>query len=149
MKIDNDYLESLVKRLSGFKSPTDTQKLILELAKLGDARSSDDNRVLATLIRAEKQSDKLAQARAEARTVLDAKKRAEKRADNQRKIIWGATLRQGAKTDALLLSAVQKLWADGYISDDDKKLLQADYTAIINAQKDDSELLPPEPDFDD
>ena len=51
--IDNEYLDKLVKRFKGFKSPTDTQKLIVLLGEK-DNRSDDDNRKLSVFLNAEK-----------------------------------------------------------------------------------------------
>ena len=50
--IDNEYLDKLVKRFKGFKSPTDTQKLIVLLGEK-DNRSDDDNRKLSVFLNAE------------------------------------------------------------------------------------------------
>ena len=132
-KNDEDYLEKLASRLTGYSSPTDAQQLILTLYNKGtDSRTSDDNRILATLLRAEKQSEKLALARADARAVIDAEKRNPKRLDNQKKIIWGATFRKFAENDENALNVMQAIWMSGYINEKDKELLSDDYESIIN-----------------
>ena len=46
--VDDEYLENLVKRFKAFKSPNDTQKLIILLGEK-DNRSDDDNRKLSVL----------------------------------------------------------------------------------------------------
>ena len=50
--INTDYLDDLVKRFKGFKSPNDTQQLIIILGEK-DNRSEDDNRKLAVLMMCE------------------------------------------------------------------------------------------------
>ena len=60
--IDTEYLNDLVKRFEGYKSPTDTQQLIILLGNK-DNRSDDDNRKLSVLVKAEKKADQLAKAR--------------------------------------------------------------------------------------
>ena len=47
--INSDYLDDLVKRFKGFKSPNDTQQLIVILGEK-DNRSDADNRKLAVLM---------------------------------------------------------------------------------------------------
>ena len=71
--VDNDYLDNLVKRFKGFKSPNDTQKLIILLGEK-DNRSDDDNRKLSVLLKAERKADQLVKARADARRLIDAEK---------------------------------------------------------------------------
>ena len=51
--INEDYLDDLVKRFKGFKSPNETQELIILLGEK-DNRSDDDNRKLWVLLNAEK-----------------------------------------------------------------------------------------------
>ena len=67
--INEDYLDDLVKRFKGFKSPNDTQQLIILLGEK-DNRNDDDNRKLSVLLNAEKKADQLAKARADARDWL-------------------------------------------------------------------------------
>ena len=56
--IDTDYLNSLVTRFKAYKSPTDTQQLIIALGSKS-ARSDDDNKKLSILLRAEKKADEV------------------------------------------------------------------------------------------
>ena len=57
--INTDYLDDLVKRFKGFKSPNDTQQLIIILGEK-DNRSEDDNRKLAVLMKAERKAERKA-----------------------------------------------------------------------------------------
>ena len=129
--IDYDFLEKLVARFSGYKSPNEAQQLILLLAEKEHFRSEDEERTLSFLIRAEKQADKLFEARAKAKKLIDAEKKKQRRIDTQKKIIWGAALMKAAQNNsAEARQAVLLLWEAGLIADKDKKLLQDDYDAI-------------------
>ena len=126
--IDYDFLEKLVARFSGYKSPNEAQQLILLLAEKEHFRSEDEERTLSFLIRAEKQADKLFEARAKAKKLIDAEKKKQRRIDTQKKIIWGAALIKAAQNNEEARQAVLLLWEAG--ADKDKKLLQDDYDAI-------------------
>lgn len=128
--IDYDYLEKLVARFSGYKSPNEAQQLILILAEKEHLRSEDEERTLSFLIRAEKQADKLFEARAKAKRLIDAEKKKARQRETQKKIIWGAALIKAAQNNSEARQAVLLLWETGLIADKDKKLLQDDYDAI-------------------
>ena len=149
--IDYDFLEKLVVRFSGYKSPNEAQQLILLLAEKEHFRSEDEERTLSFLIRAEKQADKLFEARAKAKKLIDAEKKKQRRIDTQKKIIWGAALMKAAQNNsAEARQAVLLLWEAGLIADKDKKLLQDDYDAILNPEYELDEFgdpIQPEPDF--
>ncbi|MGP9457071.1 hypothetical protein ACT3RS_14495, partial [Psychrobacter sp. AOP7-D2-23] len=70
---NEEYLDNLVKRFRGFKSPNDTQKLIVLLGEK-DNRNDEDDRKLSILLKAEKKADQLVKARANARKLIDAEK---------------------------------------------------------------------------
>lgn len=148
--IDYDFLEKLVARFSGYKSPNEAQQLILILAEKEHFRSEDEERTLSFLIRAEKQADKLFEARAKAKKLIDAEKKKQRRIDTQKKIIWGAALIKAAQNNAEARQAVLLLWEAGLIADKDKKLLQDDYDAISKPEYELDEFgdpIQPEPDF--
>ena len=127
--IDNEYLDDLVKRFKGYKSPNDTQRLIIMLGEK-DNRSDDDNRKLAVLLKAEKKADQLAKARADARRMVDAEKAKERKAETRRKVIWGGALKTASKNDPQIAEVMRKLFNDGYISDRDKDAVRDDYKDI-------------------
>lgn len=102
--INTDYLDDLVKRFKGFKSPNDTQQLIIILGEK-DNRSEDDNRKLAVLMKAERKADQLAKARADARRMIDADKAKARKAEVRRKLIWMSALEKMADTDRKLTIA--------------------------------------------
>lgn len=131
--IDYDYLEKLVARFSGYKSPNEAQQLILILAEKEHFRSEDEERTLSFLIRAEKQADKLFEARAKAKKLIDAEKKKQRRIDTQKKIVWGSALIKAAKSNEKARQAVYLLWEAGFIADTDKTLLREQYEAIRNA----------------
>lgn len=148
--IDYDYLEKLVARFSGYKSPNEAQQLILILAEKEHFRSEDEERTLSFLIRAEKQADKLFDARAKAKKLIDAEKKKQRQKDTQKKIIWGAALIKAAENNEEARQAVFLLWKAGLIADKDKALLQDDYDAILNPEYKLDEYgdpIQPEPDF--
>ena len=127
--IDNEYLDDLVKRFKGYKSPNDTQRLIIMLGEK-DNRSDDDNRKLAVLLKAEKKADQLAKARADARRMVDAEKAKERKAETRRKVIWGGALKTASKNDPQIAEVMRKLFNEGYISDRDKDAVRGDYEEI-------------------
>lgn len=148
--IDYDYLDKLVARFSGYKSPNEAQQLILILAEKEHFRLEDEESTLSFLIRAEKQADKLFEARAKAKRLIDAEKKKARQRDTQKKIIWGAALIKAAQNNAEARQAVFLLWEAGLIADKDKPLLQDDYDAILNPEYEFDEFgdpIQPEPDF--
>lgn len=86
--IDTEHLELLITRFKGFKSPNDTQKLIIALGSKLE-RSDEDNKKLAVLLKAEKAADKLIKARAATNKIMNAEKTAARKLDVRKKIIWG------------------------------------------------------------
>lgn len=133
--LDENYLDSLVKRLKGNKSPTDSQRLIIILSEK-DNRSDDDNHKLALLVNVEQKADELAQAVATAQSLIDAEKESQLEAeDNKRKIIWADAMetasRQDQEISALMGELRRKVYDRGYVSDQDKEAIKADYEAMV------------------
>lgn len=127
--IDTNYLDLLVTRFKGYKSPNDTQLLIIAL---GDKieRSDDDDKKLTVLLKAEKKADELMKARAATQKLLNAEKTAAKKADVRKKIIWGAALKTASKKDAQIAQIMRKLYDDGFVAKKDKEAVTADYEAL-------------------
>jgi predicted solute-binding protein len=127
--INTDYLDDLVKRFKGFKSPNDTQQLIIILGEK-DNRSEDDNRKLAVLMKAERKADQLAKARADARRMVDADKAKAQKAEVRRKLIWMSALEKMADTDQEanhhLRMLMQEAFTGGFVSDRDKDVVRDD-----------------------
>lgn len=127
--INEDYLDDLVKRFKGFKSPNETQELIILLGEK-DNRSDDDNRKLWVLLNAEKKADQLAKARADARRLIDAEKSKTKKIETRRKIIWMSAIEKMASEDDKSAHMLQQLrvkaFHEGYVSDRDKDAVKTD-----------------------
>ena len=127
--INSDYLDDLVKRFKGFKSPNDTQQLIIILGEK-ENRSEDDNRKLAVLMKAERKADQLAKARADARRMIDADKAKARKAEVRRKMIWMGALEKMADTDQeanhRLRMLMQDAFNEGFVSDRDKDVVRDD-----------------------
>lgn len=127
--INSDYLDDLVKRFKGFKSPNDTQQLIIILGEK-ENRSEDDNRKLAVLMKAERKADQLAKARADARRLIDADKAKARKAEVRRKLIWMSALEKMADTDQeanhRLRMLMQDAFNEGFVSDRDKDVVRDD-----------------------
>lgn len=89
---NNDWLQDRVAYLKGLKSPSDQQALLVLLAEK-QQRTSQDEKKLAALVRAEKASVKAAKARQDAANLINAEKKAAKEADrkarNHRLILQG------------------------------------------------------------
>ena len=128
---NEEYLDNLVKRFRGFKSPNDTQKLIVLLGEK-DNRNDDDNRKLSVLLKAEKKADQLVKARADARRLIDADKSKARKAEARRKIIWQSAFEAMAEDSMAAKRNLDQLKADaynkGYISDRDKDAVKNDLT---------------------
>lgn len=89
---NNDWLQDRVAYLKGLKSPSDQQALLVLLAEKPQ-RTSQDEKKLAAIVRAEKASVKAAKARQDAANLINAEKKAAKEADrkarNHRLILQG------------------------------------------------------------
>ena len=124
--VNEDYLDNLVKRFKGFKSPNDTQKLIILLGEK-DNRSDDDNRKLSVLLNAEKKADQLAKARADARRLIDADKAQARKTQSRCKIIlqsaFEAMAAKSHETERILNNLTQKAIDENYVSDRDKDII--------------------------
>ena len=127
--IDTAYLDDLVKRFQGFKSPNDTQQLIVILGEK-DNRSDADNRKLAVLMKAERKADQLAKANADVRRLLDAEKTKARKAEVRRKLIWMGAFEKMASEDSDLKIDLIRLMIEafegGFISDRDKDVVRDD-----------------------
>lgn len=134
-RIDNDYLDDLVKRFNDSDSPTDSQRLIVLLSEKAN-RSDDDNRKLALLIEVEQKADELADAIANAQPLIDAEKESQREADDaKRKAIWINAMETASKQDReindLLGELIRKVYDRGYVSNEDKEVIKADYEAVV------------------
>ncbi|MFP3457365.1 hypothetical protein R0J89_14005 [Psychrobacter sp. SIMBA_152] len=124
--IDEDYLFALVSRFKGYKSPNETQKLIIALGREFE-RSDEDNKKLAVLLKAEKKADELTKARAATQRILNAEKAALKKHETRKKIIWGSALKKASENSPEMAQVILKLYNDGYIAERDKEAVKADY----------------------
>lgn len=133
--VDNDYLDNLVKRFKGFKSPNGTQKLIILLGEK-DNRSDDDNRKLSVLLKAERKADQLVKARADARRLIDAEKGKQRKARTRRMMILASAVESAIKQDSeveMLMRQVMKKVNDGdYISDRDNEVVKDTIGALLD-----------------
>ncbi|ALF60945.1 hypothetical protein [Psychrobacter urativorans] len=124
--INEDYLDDLVKRFKGFKSPNDTQKLIILLGEK-DNRSSDDNRKLSVLLNAEKKADQLVKARGDARRLIDAEKSKARKTQSRCKIILQSAFEKMAaenhESKRALSELTRKALDENYVSDRDKDII--------------------------
>ena len=127
--VDEKYLDDLVKRFKGFKSPNDMQKLIVLLGEKNN-RNDEDNRKLSVLLKAEKKADQLVKARADARRLIDADKSKARKAEARRKIIWQSAFEAMAEDSMQIKRDLNQLKADayekGYVSERDKDVVKND-----------------------
>lgn len=133
--VDDEYLENLVKRFKAFKSPNDTQKLIILLGEK-DNRSDDDNRKLSVLLKAEKKADQLFKARADARRLIDAEKGKQRKARTRRMMILASAVESAVEQDdevkSLMLRVMRKVDDGNYISDRDKDVVKGKLDAFLD-----------------
>lgn len=130
--IDTVYLEQLVRRFRGYKSPNDTQRLIILLGSKLD-RSDEDNKKLSILLKAEKAAEKLIKARAATNKIINAEKTAARKLETRKKVIWGAALKTAAKNDAQIAQMMRKLYNEGYVAEKDRGAVRADYDALTTS----------------
>lgn len=130
--IDTVYLEQLVRRFRGYKSPNDTQRLIILLGSKSE-RTDEDNKKLSILLKAEKAADKLIKARAATNKIINAEKTAARKLETRKKVIWGAALKTAAKNDAQIAQMMRKLYNEGYVSDKDKNAVRDDLEALTTS----------------
>lgn len=130
--INTDYLNNLIKRFKGYKSPNETQQLIIAL---GDKlhRTTEDDRKLEILLRAEKKADELLKARADIKRLLDAEKASIRKVETRKKIVWGAALNKASENNPKMAEVMLKLFNDGYVSDRDKETVRADLAQITRS----------------
>lgn len=133
--MDKKYLDNLIEGFKDDDSPTDSQRLIIILSEK-DNRSDDDNRKLALLIEVEQKADELADAIANAQPLIDAEKESQREAhDTKRKMIWVNAMEAASKQDqeinALMGELRRKVYDRGYVSDEDKEAIKADYEAMV------------------
>ena len=127
--IDTVYLEQLVRRFRGYKSPNDTQRLIILLGSKSE-RTDEDNKKLSILLKAEKAADKLIKARAATNKIINAEKTAARKLETRKKVIWGAALKTAAKNDAQIAQMMRKLYNEGYVAEKDKNAVRDDFEAL-------------------
>lgn len=127
--LDLKYISELVEKYSAYKSPNDTQKLLVSLGSK-DSRTEEENKTLKVLVNAEKKLEQLNKARQAARDVLNVDKIAKRKADSRRKIIWGAALITAAQNNPQIAQMMVKLYDGGYIADKDKGSVIDDYNAL-------------------
>lgn len=121
---------SQCKRFKGYKSPTDTQQLIILLGEK-EHRNSEDNRKLSVLLKAEKKADQLAKARADARRLLDAEKAKARKAEARRKIVTLSAIETMCKDNPQAMHQLNQLnqlirqsLEGDYVSDRDKQIVK-------------------------
>lgn len=127
--IDTAYLELLVRRFKGYKSPNDTQRLIILLGSKSE-RTDEDNKKLSILLKAEKAADKLIKARAATNKIINAEKTAARKLDVRKKIIWGAALKTAATNSPEIAQIMSRLFSEGYIAEKDKDAVRDDFEAL-------------------
>lgn len=124
-----DYLDKLVNRFKGYKSPTDTQKLIMFLAEKPD-RTEEDVKKLIVLVRAERAAEKLHTARQATRDLLNREKKEIRRVETRKKILWGAALLNVQSNNQAITTFMTHLYENDFFSEKDKLFLKDDYEAL-------------------
>lgn len=127
INIDTEYLNLLVTRFKAYKSPNDTQRLIIALSEKLE-RSDDDNKKLSILLKAERAADKLLKARTATQKIMTAEKTAARKLEVRKKVVWGAALKTASKDHSDIAQMMSKLVKEGYVSDSDLKVVKDDLT---------------------
>ena len=126
------YLNELVTRFNNFKSPNETQLLIIELGENLE-RSEDDDKKLKILIKAERAADRLLKARTATQKIMTAEKKAARDLELRKKIIWGAALKTASRDNPEIADLMRKLYDEGFIAKKDKDVVKADYDALTTS----------------
>lgn len=129
---DLKYLDKLVTRFKGYKSPTDTQILLMMLAEKTN-RNLQDNKDLKVLLTAEKKGEQLLKARTAARKLMNNAKEAERKKETRIKIIMSSILALEAKAnvDPMMAQVMVKLSNSKFASEKDRQILKDDLEARI------------------
>ena len=77
--MSSEWLDGRLAYLRGLKAPNEQQRLLIALADKA-SRTADDERKMTALVRAEKAAERAAKAKADAARILNADKRAERKA---------------------------------------------------------------------
>lgn len=132
--LDENYISELVEKYRAYKSPNDTQKLIVMLGSKN--RTDEEDKKLKILVNAEKKLAQLVKARQAARDVLNKDKSDKAKIETRKKIIWGSALKSAAQNNADIAKLAVSLFDEGYISDNDKNAVIDDYNAFISTRSD-------------
>lgn len=134
--LDENYISELVEKYQTYKSPNDTQKLIMLLGSKTRTEEEEDKK-LKILVNAEKKLTQLVKARQAARDVLNKDKSDKRKIETRKKILWGSALKSAAQDNADIAKLAVYLFDNGYIADKDKDAVIDDYNAFIPTQSDD------------
>ena len=93
-----DHLNSKLASLKGLKAPTQVQQLLILLAEKPD-RTTEDDKQLAILLRAERAADRARVAQLQAAKLLGQRKDATRKARNHRLILQGLLLELAGLND--------------------------------------------------
>lgn len=129
---DLEYLDKLVTRFKGYKSPTDTQILLMALGEKIN-RNAQDDKDLKVLLTAEKKAEELFKARTAARKLMNTAKDAERKHEARVKIVRASILALEAKAnkDPMMAQVMVKLSNSEFASEKDKQLLKDDLEAKV------------------
>lgn len=127
--IDLEHLNALITRFKGYKSPNDTQRLIVALGEKLE-RSEEDNKKLSILLKAEKAAEKLIKARAATNKIMNAEKTAARKLDVRKKIIWGAALKTASTEHPEIAQIMSRLFNEGYVAKKDEDAVRDDFEAL-------------------
>lgn len=125
-----NHVAELVEKYETYKSPTDTQKLIIILGS--KERTDDENKKLKILVNAEKKVAQLAKARQAAKAVTDKEKADKRKAETRKKILWGSALLTAAKENIQIAELLVFLHEAGYIAEKDKTATSEEYNELKN-----------------
>lgn len=125
-----NHVAELVEKYETYKSPTDTQKLIIILGS--KERTDDENKKLKILVNAEKKVAQLAKARQAAKAVIDKEKADKRKAETRKKILWGSALLTAAKENVQIAEILVFLHDSGYIAEKDKAAISEEYNELKN-----------------
>lgn len=137
---DIEYLKVLIERYEGYKKPSVAQNLLLWLGKKDD-RTSEENKKLSQLLKAERANDRAVKARAKVNKILNEEKENARKAETRRKIIWLSAMEKMAEDSMAAKRNLDQLKADaynkGYVSERDKSAVKDD---LINQPIDTSDI---------
>lgn len=126
---EQKFYDEYLPKIRLYSKPTEAQKLIIQLSDI-ENRNKEEEKQLTILINAERQAQKLKEAKQAANNLLNEQKKKARQEETRKKIIWGAALKTASKKNLDIAKVMKYLYAQGFVADKDKEVVKDDYDNI-------------------